>query len=275
MTDDKEFENLQTVFSLHQCAVYQWEIKVESGAEQNERNIFILTMGQDENRFNSQRIEEMNKCLDYIQNTQALGVLVVTGNLGHKFFNNGVDLKEAVTHGPNRQERMLNSMLQLMARVLAFPLPTIAAINGHCFGAGCLFSLCFDERVMNSTKGYMCIPLLPLGIPAGKAFVALARAKLRSDTLTDVIFRAKRYTATTALEAGMVNEVCEGNALWSTAISMAKRACTHAVYPNYNTYAELKKEFYERELDLLMYGNNIPGTGGTMYNIPTRKLSRL
>lgn len=58
--------------------------------------------------------------------------LILTGE--GKFFSNGLDLKWIDTEGGDGG--LLQQVAEeLMARILTFPLPTVAAINGH-FVAG-------------------------------------------------------------------------------------------------------------------------------------------
>ncbi len=45
------------------------------------------------------------------------------------------------------------SVLEVMARVLVFPAFTVAAMNGHAFGAGAQIALAHDQRVMRADRG--------------------------------------------------------------------------------------------------------------------------
>jgi enoyl-CoA hydratase/carnithine racemase len=66
----------------------------------------------------------------------------------------------------------------LMAKILCFPVPTIAAINGHFCAAGGMMGLCFDYRIMNSEKGFFFVPGVDLGIVYSPFQTAMMMAKL-------------------------------------------------------------------------------------------------
>lgn len=42
-------------------------------------------------------------------------------------------------------------------RLLTFPIPTIAAINGHAFAAAFAVAMGHDYRVMNGNRGFLCM----------------------------------------------------------------------------------------------------------------------
>lgn len=88
------------------------------------------------------------------------------------------------------------------------PVPTFAAISGHCFGGGLEFALCCDYRFMvDDGQAKIGLTETSLGIfpAAGGTFrlpriVGLARAK-------DMIYRALRLSAADAKAIGLVHEV--------------------------------------------------------------------
>jgi enoyl-CoA hydratase/carnithine racemase len=49
--------------------------------------------------------------------------------------------------------------------VLIAPVPTVAAINGHAFGAGSMLAIAHDFRVMRVDRGYYCFPEVDIRIP--------------------------------------------------------------------------------------------------------------
>jgi Delta3-Delta2-enoyl-CoA isomerase len=66
----------------------------------------------------------------------------------------------------------------LLARVLVAPVPTVAAVNGHAFGAGSMLGIAHDVRVMRVDRGYYCFPEVDIHIPFMPGMAALIQAKL-------------------------------------------------------------------------------------------------
>ena len=91
-----------------------------------------------------------------------------------KFFSNGLDLKWMQLKGEAQRAhggpwKPFNpEVMKLFARLMTFSIPSICAVNGHCFGAGMMIALCHDARFMREDRGVMCANEVELGFgPCG------------------------------------------------------------------------------------------------------------
>ena len=139
--------------------------------------IAVLELGTDENRFSPEWLDIINTHLDTAQ-TQAQA-LATTG-VG-KFYSYGLDL-DWLGANTDRGEWYVGTVQKLFARILTFPLPTLAAVNGHAFGAGAMLAIAHDYRIMRSDRGYYCFPEVDIPIPFTPGMAALIQAKLPPQT---------------------------------------------------------------------------------------------
>ena len=73
-----------------------------------------------------------------------------------KFFSAGLDLKYMGKDMSGALE--LSKMVsKIYKRLILFNMPTIAALNGHTFGAGAFISMCCDWRLMRKDCGKICL----------------------------------------------------------------------------------------------------------------------
>ena len=124
-------------------------------------DVAVLSLGDDENRFSPEWLADVNVFLDRIESGEAKA-LVTTGS--GKFYSNGLDLDWLAAHG-DQAEWYVAEVQRLLARVLVAPVPTVAAVNGHAFGAGSMLGIAHDFRVMRADRGYYCFPEVDIHIP--------------------------------------------------------------------------------------------------------------
>jgi enoyl-CoA hydratase/carnithine racemase len=182
-------------------------------------DVFVLTMNDGENRFNARFLDELNRCLDEVERHPGASALVTTGS--GKFYSNGLDL-DWLSAGGIDFDDFLRRVQRTLARVLAFPRPTIAAINGHAFAAGAILALAHDARVMREDRGYFCLPEIDIRIPFSPPLIALLSAKLQQPVLHEACTTGKRYGGAEARALGIVAEICGEPAVLATAIGRAR-----------------------------------------------------
>ena len=124
-------------------------------------DVWILRMAAGENRFNQEWLDAMHAALDQVEAADGPAALVSTGE--GKFYTNGLDLDWLA--GYPEAGAFLAGVNQLNARLLTLPLPTVAAVNGHAFGAGAVLAIAHDIAVMRADRGYWCMPEADLGLP--------------------------------------------------------------------------------------------------------------
>ena len=150
--------------------------------------------------------KELVAALDEVEADEAARVLILTGAGGH--FCSGGDVKTmrekryTAAEGRGRVE-LLNTMVK---RLVDFPKPTIAMVDGYAVGAGSNLALCCDLIVASEGAKFgelfWKIGLVPDGGGTWllSRMVGLARAK-------ELIFTADVIDAAEAARIGFVNRV--------------------------------------------------------------------
>lgn len=119
-----------------------------------------------------------------------------------KFYSNGLDLADA-TNTPNFFPSVL---YVLWRRLLTYPMPTVALINGHAFAGALMLAMMHDYRIMNPHRGYLCLNELELGVPLRPPMSSIFRQKLPSPvTYRTMVLDAQRFKALEALKEGIVD----------------------------------------------------------------------
>jgi Delta3-Delta2-enoyl-CoA isomerase len=181
-------------------------------------NVFVLRMRSGENRFNLEWLDGVNEALDRVEATEGACALVTTGE--GKFYSNGMDLDWLATV-PDQAGDYLLAIYRLLGRVLSFPAITVAAVNGHAFGAGALLTVAHDFAVMRADRGYWCMPEADLGLPVTAEFASVLKAKLPRRIAHEALLTARRYGGSDALAVGIVQQVAGEDEVLAEAVKIA------------------------------------------------------
>jgi enoyl-CoA hydratase/carnithine racemase len=163
--------------------------------------VFILDLGDGENRFNAEFLDSIEDCLDEVH--AAAPCALVTTATG-KFYSNGLDLEWLGTQGED-VTAFIARVHELLARMLESGVPAIAALQGHTFAAGAMLVLAHDERVMRADRGFFCLPEVDIGIPFSPGMSALIAARLTPQTAHEAMTTGRRYGGEEAAAAGIVD----------------------------------------------------------------------
>lgn len=181
--------------------------------------VHVLDLGDDENRFSPSWIATVSELLDTVARGSEAAALVTTGR--GKFFSNGLDLGWVLANS-EQAPAYLRDVQVLLARLLTLPVPTIAAVNGHAFGAGAILAIAHDFRIMRSDRGYLCFPEVDINVPFTPGMAALIQAKLTPAAAIAAMTTGRRFDAPTAVEFGLVDRAAEESALLATATAAVR-----------------------------------------------------
>jgi enoyl-CoA hydratase/carnithine racemase len=187
----------------------------ESGA------VFVLRLRAGENRVNRSLLDAFSAALDEVESSQGPAALVSVGE--GRFYSNGLDIAALKTSTSEEVVALMGDLERLFARLLAFPVPTVAALNGHAFAAGAMIALAHDFRVMREDRGYLCLPEIDLatGRPLTPGMFALLEARLGPVRLHEMLVTGHRYPGPECAAKEIVHEVAVEDAVLARAIERA------------------------------------------------------
>jgi Delta3-Delta2-enoyl-CoA isomerase len=214
-----------------------------------EGDVFILTMQSGENRFNPSFIGEMNQVLDRVERSAGPAALVTMGG-EEKYYSNGLDLAWLMGEGKTQWKNFIPQVLKFLGRVMGFPVPTVAAMNGHAFAAGAMLVLAHDFRVMRADRGFFCLPEVDIKIPLAPGMRALIQSRFCPVVFRDLVLTGARVGGSEAKEKGIVDEAVPADQVlpWAVARAAAMANKDRHIYRN------LKRGMYAEALTLLESG---------------------
>jgi enoyl-CoA hydratase/carnithine racemase len=186
-------------------------------------DVAVVTMDDGENRFDDAYVVRWHQVLDEVEARSGPLALVTTGT--DRFYSNGLDLEWLGTHH-DEARGMLDGLHRLWGRVLGLDCVTVAAVNGHAFGAGALLSSAHDSIVMREDRGYWCMPEVDLGLAVSEGMAVLLSANLPAQAVHRAIVTGHRFTGPEAVAAGIAAEVAPLDRVVELAVAHAEPLTT-------------------------------------------------
>ncbi|HJO23984.1 MAG: enoyl-CoA hydratase/isomerase family protein [Myxococcota bacterium] len=202
-----------------------------------EGDVFVLRFDAGENRFGPELLDALDTALEEVEKTDGPKALVTTGT--GKFYSNGLDLDHMMSRGVEPGV-YLARVLDQLARVLVFPCATVAAVNGHAFGAGAQIAVAHDHRLMRADRGFFCMPEIDMQSPLHPGMTALLMARIPTPAVQELIVTGTRYGGTLAAGKGIVDGALAEDELLAAAVTHAGGLASKA----HPAMGELKRGMY-------------------------------
>lgn len=211
---------------------------------QKEENIAVITMSNGENRHNMDYADRMLQVLNEILKDISITALVLTSN-DAKNFSQGVDVEWLMGRMNVKDTASIKGWMYKMNEVfkslLLYPVPTIAAINGHAFGNGAIISCACDFRFMRSDRGFFCFPEVNIGIPFLPGMIAFVKKAVPYYKFNEMLLTGNRYTATELEKHNIILKACpDQDSLMNESIAFAK-----TLNKKRGIFGEIKKRLHK------------------------------
>lgn len=177
------------------------------------------------NALNSQVLREIDHFVSNIDTT-ATRVLIVTGD-GDRSFVAGADISEMANLNEQEGYEFGRLGAAVFRKIETLRIPVIAAVNGFCLGGGCELAMACDFRYA-SAKAKFAQPEVGLGITPGFSGTYRLAKLVGQGYAKEMIYTGRAIRADEALRIGLVNAVCEPEALMPRVLEVAKQIAANA-----------------------------------------------
>jgi enoyl-CoA hydratase/carnithine racemase len=213
----------------------------------DDAGVRLLTLNRPEalNACNTELYQAFAGALREARADETVNVVVITGE--GRAFCAGTDIKEmaALAEGTGTADAAAG-FPALMAEVVGFDKPLVAAVNGLGIGLGFTI-LSFCDQVFIAESARLKCPFTELGVPAEAASTALFPLRMGWQRAARVLLTAEWVDAPTAVAIGIASEVTPDAEVVERAMTFARDI---AARPAASTRA-IKRLMVQAELDLV------------------------
>lgn len=170
--------------------------------------VAVLTMNTAENRHNPEFLQVFNQHLDSIEAQEMIKSVILTSS-SEKNWSLGIDLAwmSQPSNSPEGIADFMSGVTALLKRIVTFPMPISAALNGHCFGNGAVLACACDFRFMKSDKGFFCFPEVDVMVPFFPSMFPLIKKAIPQSFFNRLAMSGQRVGAQALLDHQVVEGV--------------------------------------------------------------------
>lgn len=185
---------------------------------------------------------EFAEALAGVSERKDIGAVIVTGS--GSCFSAGLDLKAIPTYDRDQQQAMVLEVNRLFGRLYEFPLPTIAAVNGHAIAGGVILTLACDYRIGADGQFKLGLAELRVGVPFPVSAMSIVQSELSHRAARVMVLTARNFNPRDALSFGVLDELQPADSLIKRAEEVAREM---SELPR-ATYARIKRQLRARAL---------------------------
>lgn len=185
--------------------------------------IRLITLNRPDvmNAMNTCMFTELRAAVRELSTDPALRVLLLTG-AGTRAFCAGGDLKERNGMSDETWRAQHQLIEEAFLAVKDFPLPVIAAVEGHAHGGGIELALMADFIIASQTAVFSLAEVKRGIMPGGGGIQNLVRsAGMRR--AKQMLFTGDTFSGEQALDWGVVNDLVEAGQALASAVTVARR----------------------------------------------------
>lgn len=209
----------------------------------------ILNRPEKKNSLSLELIQLLGSTLKELAEDEGVRTVMLRG-AGDKAFCAGFDIGSLPTQSKADADQRLKSLDQvemLLQRLVSFPYPVIAMLNGLAFGLGCELAMCCDIRI-GAENIRMGMPPAKLGLVYPWTGLQRFIQRIGLQRTKEIFFTGRTYAGKRIKELGLVDYLVTGGEL---------EEFTYAIAEEIAGNAPLALKGIKKVINLLMQSNRL------------------
>jgi enoyl-CoA hydratase len=153
------------------------------------------------NAMDVELLADLDRALEDAEHSARAAVITASGSI----FSAGVDLKRLIDGGPPYLDAFLPLFGRAFARLLFFPRPIVAAVNGHAIAGGVVLACACDHRLLARGGAKLGVPELRVGVPFPSIALEILRFALPPPHFQEIVYFGRTVGSEDALRLGIVD----------------------------------------------------------------------
>jgi enoyl-CoA hydratase/carnithine racemase len=212
--------------------------------------VAIITLNNGENRHNPPFTRAILDAFAEIEKDESIYAVVITSS-DEKSWSQGLDLPWIMDVIAKRDFQTIKdffySLNALFKKILLFPMPVIASINGHAAGNGAILACCCDFRLMKADRGYFFFPGVDINISYPSGIQEIIKKAFPYYKLEEAILTGKHYDAKELEKHHVIMKACDN----AGAVRQESTAFAKTFKKKRPIFEEIKKQLNKHIIALI------------------------
>lgn len=191
------------------------------------------------NALSREIVQMLSQAFDDFHSERSVRAIVLTGT--GETFCSGTDLHQVQETGSSKDALAIwhkdaTEMLELIEKILRFPKPVIASVNGWAVGTGVALVLASDIAI-GGKQAQLLMPEPMRGLNSGVT-VPLMSFRIGAGMTSSLLYSGLPVPADDALKLGLFHEVVEDDLIWARSFEVAT-ACAQGARESHQMTKQL------------------------------------
>jgi enoyl-CoA hydratase len=188
------------------------------------------------NAIDRRLVDDSMMALSKLSTNKDIRALIITGS--GKCFSAGLDLKTVPYYSQNDQRQMVEELNNIVLKLYGFPVPTVAAVNGHAIAGGFILAISCDYRIGTTSECKIGLTESRVGISFPVSTMEVLQAELSPSVARKMTLIGRNLGPREAFQNGVLDELQQSDQV----LSRAKEVAIDLGAMPRDAYAQIKRQ---------------------------------
>tara|TARA_B100001175_G_scaffold309860_1_gene312127 strand:- start:441 stop:1184 length:744 start_codon:yes stop_codon:yes gene_type:complete len=184
------------------------------------KNVYIITIDRPRvNAIDAETLIALENKINEAENDKNSNTILITGE--GSFFSFGLDIPSFLELNREDLKVSINRLLSICKTIYLSNKVTIAAINGHATGGGCMVAISTDFRFMVNQRAKIALNEINIGLSLFSSSISMLKNSIGLDKAKKFLLTGDLISSEAAKDMGLIHEIFHKEELFDKSMEFA------------------------------------------------------
>ena len=183
-------------------------------------NVSIIRLNRPKvNAIDDSMLDILSENLSKAEKDNKTNTILITGT--GSFFSFGLDIPSFLEFKREDLKKSIYKLLDLCRNIYLSEKITLASINGHATGGGCMIALSCDFKHMTDSKAKIALNEINIGLSLFSSTILILRESVGINNAKKILLTGNLFTPQEALDLGLINNLFHRDELYEKSLDFS------------------------------------------------------